>query len=452
VVMRYEPFVRFVIAFCLCFATNALLYVQAGSATQTSVRRQKLSASRLDELIAQNRYPELQRDLATAELSTVVRTYFEGIVADRTHKVAEAIALLSKALPDLKVHSPYRAALALRALASDYFEAGRYGDSADAFAVLLKNYRGQFHAGDLQEFSDNLHTYELLRGAPAQAVAGSTGFTVAARRDPLGNTDVPITIGKTEMWWMFDTGANISTISMSTAKRLELTLSRGSATTQSGATGNEVPLRTAIIPELRFGGAVIRNVVVLVMEDKELDINLGTKGHYVIEGIFGYPLISALGSFTIFDDQMDIAAPSSSSTRCAPLYVQDLTPLIVIRSQGKDLAFSFDSGASTGSLTARYFHAFPAQFASLKPNRTSAGGAGGTRFMQGYTLPSLELRLGTATATLHDLVVVTQLLGVSPLDSMYGNLGQTLVAPFRSYTIDFRRMQLCAGELRKPAQ
>jgi len=119
----------------------------------------------------------------------------------------------------------------------------------------------------------------------------------------------------------------------------------GSATTKSGAAGNEAPLRTAIIPELRFGGAFIRNAVVLVMGDKELDINLGTKGHYVVEGIFGYPVISALGSFTISDDQMEIATASSSSARCSPLYVQDLTPLVVAGSQGEDLTFSFDSGA-----------------------------------------------------------------------------------------------------------
>jgi predicted aspartyl protease len=105
----------------------------------------------------------------------------------------------------------------------------------NAYAALL-NYRGQFHAEDLQGFSDNLHTYEMRRCAPTQVVAGATGFTVATRRDPLGNTDVPVTVGKTEMWWMFDTGANISTISLSTATRLGLTLSRGSATTQSGAT------------------------------------------------------------------------------------------------------------------------------------------------------------------------------------------------------------------------
>jgi len=239
--MKCEPFVWLVIAFCLLFDTDAFLYAQSSNTTQTSIRGQESSASQLDELIAQSRYLKLQRDLSAAELSTSNRTYFEGMVADRTHNVADAIALLGKALPDLKAHSAHRAALALRALASDYFEAGRYGDSANAYSELLKNYRSQFHAGDLQEFSDNLHTYELLRSAPAQVVAGSTGFTVATRRDPLGNTDVPVTIGKTEMWWMFDTGANISTISLSTARRLGLPLSREAQLQRAGQLATRLP-------------------------------------------------------------------------------------------------------------------------------------------------------------------------------------------------------------------
>jgi hypothetical protein len=74
------------------------------------------------------------------------------------------------------------------------------------------------------------------------------------------------------------------------------------------------------------------------------------------------------------------------------------------------------------------------------------------RFMKGYKLPSTELHLGTATITLHDIVVLTQPLGTGVLDSMYGNLGQALVAAFRSYTIDFSRMQLCVDEIRHHAE
>lgn len=36
--------------------------------------------------------------------------------------------------------------------------------------------------------------------------------------------------------------------------------------------------------EIKFGGAVVRNVVVLVMDDKQ-KIDLGTRGSYQIDGV-----------------------------------------------------------------------------------------------------------------------------------------------------------------------
>ena len=45
--------------------------------------------------------------------------------------------------------------------------------------------------------------------------------------DPIGDIDVPVRFGNTEQWWIFDTGANVSTISLGNAQRLGLTLSKG---------------------------------------------------------------------------------------------------------------------------------------------------------------------------------------------------------------------------------
>jgi len=53
---------------------------------------------------------------------------------------------------------------------------------------------------------------------------------------------------------------------------------------------------------------------------------------------------------------------------------------------------------------------------------------------------------------LHDIFVLTQNLGTGVPDSMYGNLGQALVAAFRSPTIDFSRVQLCVDETRHHAE
>ena len=53
-----------------------------------------------------------------------------------------------------------RPALLLRVAASDYIEAGRYGDSADAYARLLGRYRVLFSRAEAENVSDNQHFCE----------------------------------------------------------------------------------------------------------------------------------------------------------------------------------------------------------------------------------------------------------------------------------------------------
>ena len=52
----------------------------------------------------------------------------------------------------------------------------------------------------------------------------------------------------------------------------------------------------------------------------------------------------------------------------------------------------------------------------------------------------------TARATLKNVPVLTRDLGVDPLDQVCGNLGQSLLIQFRSFTIDFSRMRFSVGE------
>lgn len=82
----------------------------------------------------------------------------------------------------------------------------------------------------------------------------------------------------------------------------------------------------------------------------------------------------------------------------------------------------------------------------MKTRKDGASGAGGIRSFRANHLPNVELGSGSATATLKEVPVFTRSLGADLLDKLYGNLGQSLLSPFRSYTIDFSRMQLSVGE------
>lgn len=429
---RLQPI--WLIIFC-CLAVSPVLLAQT-------------AARQLDNLIVEKGYLQLERAVAAAKLSPDERDYFNGILADRKREPARAIGLLEKVLPGLKKQNRRRAAEALRSLGNDYFEAGRYADAADCYAALLHRYAGFFNKAQKQGFRDNLRTYNLLRGAPKQTVTLASNFSVVITRDPLGDIDVPLEVAGHKEQWIFDSGANITTIPLSTANRLGITLSKGTAETQGGATGTEVPLHIAIVPEIHFGSAVIRNAVALVMDDKALDIQLGNKQHYQITGILGYPVMSELGALTFSGSTLTVVPESTiaSPARCTPIFVEELTPLLAAGVAGHELVFSFDSGASSGSLTTKYLHRFPQQFSSLEKIKGTGAGAGGIKFFDVYQLPELHLQLGSASATMHNITVNTTPLGSGLLDQLYGNLGQGLVSQFLSYTIDFAQMRLCVGE------
>jgi predicted aspartyl protease len=404
------------------------------------------SAAELDRLIQDKNYPRLEQELPSANLDSADRIYFEAVLADRNNRTGPAIAGWKKILPQLRTRDVKRAAIALRALADDYFKVGRYGDASDTCSDLLKHFASQLSAVEKQTITDNRNIFELLRGAPPQTISGEREFTLPLRRDGIGDLDVPVRIGQTTEWWIFDTGANQSTITMSSARRLGLAISKGTAGTASGATGRQVSLRVAVIPEMVLGKAIVRNAVALVMNDKDLDVNLGENGHYQIQGVLGYPVLAALGSWTLSPHAVQIKPESHPSSRSARLYVEELTPLLAANIDGEDLLFGLDTGSDGAILSRKYLREFPQQFASLKAGKEEVGGAGGLREISVYRLPQVELHLGSATATLKNVSVLSEEIGADPMDGLFGNLGQALLKQFRTYTIDFTGMRFVAGE------
>lgn len=402
-------------------------------------------AAELDSAIQNRDLPELQRRLASAKLGDSERKYFMGVLADRRNNPKRSIALLERVLPELRARNSHRAAAALRCLATDYFIVGRYHDAAAAYSELLEHFSLELSLAAKRLADDNLHTFELLSSAPPQRVAGAKSFHVPVRFNSLNVIEVPVAVGLSQEWWFFDTGANISTITQSTAKRLSLKISDKKASTR-GSTAAEVPLQMAVIPELRFGQSVIHNVAALVVSDDSLNIDLGTNGRFQIEGILGFPVMQALGSFTLQGAEMSVAPESRPSHRSGDLYQEELMPLLDASFEGKHLLFEFDTGASNTQFTAKFLDRFTRQFTSPKQIQRATSGAGGVRVVPAYELPTVALEIGSAKAELHNTAALREDIGTDLLDAVYGIVGEDLLGEFQTITIDFRRMKFSVGE------
>lgn len=89
-------------------------------------------------------------------------------------------------------------------------------------------------------------------------------------------------------------------------------------------------------------------------------------------------MFQALGAITFLREGIfeagDAARHNAVTTR---LYMKLLTPVIECGVEGKQLPFTFDTGASGSSLSVEFYKRFRANAGSWKKGENASGGAGG---------------------------------------------------------------------------
>jgi clan AA aspartic protease (TIGR02281 family) len=419
----------------------AILLLGASPSAQCRETKGKAAAkkaqSHLDALIQNREYPELERLLPQAALDESDRAYFDGVLANRRNELEKSITLLQPVIPELKATQPDRAAVALRSLADDYVKTFRYADADRAYSELLAGFAKRIAAADRQSLEDDAKTNHLLTDAPPQTVEFTGTLSLPTHRSKIGTIESDFTVNGVTESWILDTGANFSVLTETVARAMGLKLSEGTAQTQ-GASGAENKFHTAIIPEMKIGAAIVRNVVVLVMPDSALRVPLLT-GKYQIDAILGFPVLSALGKLT-FTSNNELKAEAGGDPSGAMVYMQQLDPLVESRVAGHDLLMFFDTGATGTSFTVRYYNAFRGEFSGLSRGHHGIAGAGGTKSEPSYNLPKLDIGISDQTAVLNDVPVMAEPMGTD-FDLLYGTIGRDVTSQFKSFTLDFKAMR-----------
>jgi predicted aspartyl protease len=391
------------------------------------------------------RFSELEANLSKMQ-SGPERDYFAGVMANRAGRIDESVRLLNGALPSLRKSNPGRAEIALETLGDDYTKNFDYVAAARAYDDLLAHFAGRIDPTQLagnKNTSDLLH---ILQGTPAQTIAWAGSMKLKTERNVLGSMNAELTVNGVQEKWLLDTGAGISVVSKSFAQRLGLTPLTGTSRTRAGVTGIENELKLAVLRDLPIGGATLHNVVVLVLDDANLNIQWSAHDTYQINGIIGYPVFQTLGTVK-FSHDGGFAAGEAVRTAAtgARMYMKDLKPVLECTIAGRELPFTFDTGASSSDLSVRYYNLFRGKSTGWKQSTDHVSGAGGVVARTIYVQPKLKLGIGDKAVTLNDVSMSPALTG-APNDELYGNLGQDIVAKFDSFTLDFVKMTFSLGE------
>ena len=397
----------------------------------------------LFEAMARGELAPAERALARplpADVAALLRAAVAAARYDRTATAEPALARLA-AGPD-----PALRRAALSVLTGSAFAYGDYAAAARSGRLLEEALRA---AGRAREAEGTGRTWRLalvLAGRPGQQLdAPLSARSIAAHRDVVGMNRIEIEVNGAAQDAVIDTGAGLSVLSASAARRLGVVPIEGGVDV-GNSVDSTVPVRVGIADRLEVAGNVLRNVPFLIIADADLSFTLPS-GRYEIQAILGLPVLHALGRVRIAPDGFSVLAPAAAAAGEAgaqnmhgvgdELYVD-------VMLGGRPVALELDTGANRTSLTARYAAANPTAVAALARRNASTAGAGGARIQPVATWANAPLAVGGQTLVVPAISITLPAAGAPP-PQLNGTLGQDVLGRFESYTLDFSAMRLSLG-------
>ena len=293
----------------------------------------------------------------------------------------------------------------------------------------------------------------LAAANPPMTVEPADPFLLQVGRNPLGLIDLPVYIDARPHSWMLDPTAPFNLIARSLAKEAGLTVSEQACTIHT-LTGRSMQVHVTVIPRFTIGGRITyRNMTAFVFEDADYFF---PQSHYQVEGVLGYPALSALGSITITadatvevqpakqlqpDEKIDPVHKDGLPAQGARFFFDGDQMIVALGKSGEERMYAIDAGGQQTYLTSRYYEENAADFNGRKMALFTIPGSQSLPPQPAYLAETVPLAVGSTTVTVNYIQVLTQPLGSAALDDVYGVLGVDALDQLRAYTFDYKTMR-----------
>ena len=309
-----------------------------------------------------------------------------------------------------------------------------YKKAKETAEDLLFHYPQVMTAEKIKDHQNMLHIWKALQDQPKQEVRIPREVNLSIIKDKAGLKTIEVKRGSTAEKFVFDTGANFSTITETTAKLYQMKLLQAKFEVNS-ITGEKIQSQIAIAPEINLGTISIKNAVFLVFPDEALAF---PQIDYQIAGIIGFPVIEALNEIQITADDRFLVPKTPSRPFEKNMALDFLTPLLFLEDNNGKGTYTFDTGADKTMLYSTYFEKYLEQdITSMKEVAHNYGGAGGESSKKGYYVTFQPVVHGNALE-IDSVTVFSEV--INPDNKYLGNIGQDLIGKFSKMTINFDQM------------
>ncbi|MCE7053871.1 retropepsin-like domain-containing protein [Algoriphagus sp. AGSA1] len=376
-------------------------------------------------------------ELDRSPLSNTEKNILSAILKNAFNQTNQSKTAIANLLDQSGINLPDSIRLKLLEVRHDNaYKSYDYAKAKEAVSRILQEFAHLLHADQVDGYKNSLKIWSILEHQPPQKTEFLGSVQQQMIRDLAGLNNLLLTTKRDSIPMIFDTGANLSTITRSAAKRLQMKVLPDSI--QVGTiTGTMVYANLGICEKLALESAVFSNVVFLVLADEHLAF---PQIDYQIHGILGFPVMESLRRIRIDQNGHFEAGFSGSTiqkTVKANMAMDGLSLLVQL--EGKH--FYLDTGADESMLYPRYYSQNKEEIESkYELEEIQFGGAGGHGKFPGYQI-DFRIKVNDTELSFPNTPLLTESRN-EKWKHVYGNIGQDLIDRFGSMTLDFENMQL----------
>jgi predicted aspartyl protease len=400
----------------------------------------KIVNNKLNNLLESKEYFILKDELAKSENEiTKDRVLYYNVFINKAfgerEKSNNNITLLFQKYP--KTLNDTTTVKLLDIQASNFLYLYRYKNAADIYNNILTNYSKILDSSEIANYNNAKNLFSTFANVQPQIMHKQNDVTLNAYRNKFNHLMTPVKMDTTNEDFIFDTGANLSTISESQAKKMKLKIF-GQSVDIGSSTQKEIQSKLAVADSLYVGDILFENVLFIVMPDDQLTF---PQINYEIKGIIGFPVIHQLGEVHLKKDGNILIPKTASKKTEENMFFEGLNPVVKVASESDTLLFTFDTGAGHTELSFKYFNKHKTDVEKKGEMQTNErGGAGGQVAVKEYILSNFPLQIGKNKTSLDKIPVTLEEYGFNKYFD--GNLGQDVFLKFNTLIINFENMYI----------
>ncbi len=399
------------------------------------------AVAKLSSLLNQKEFFKLEKQLNSdrQNISDDQRLYFQSFIDEAFNRNEASVSTIDSLLNNYSSSLTDSSKAALQLLQGDcYFKLFQYEKAALNVSVVLDHYSTSLDSEKISDIKNDLLIRNALRFTPPQFISITRNTNIRWTRDAIGLIEIPVKRDTTTYSCIFDTRANISSITQTYAAKLGLKILDVSYEEGSGITGIKFKTGLGIADSLYVDDILIRNAVFQVMPDSILYL---APINFSLNVIIGFPVINQLKEIHILREGQMIIPLQESASDLHNFALDGLDPVISLLTGKDTLLFNLDLGATTSDLYYGYFEKYKQQVLKDGHKKTiQLGGAGGIQKKVVYTMPNIELSLGNKKVILDSADILLQ--KIFPDEKMYGNIGNDFTSQFNELILNFDKMYI----------